>query len=437
MNKNFKLIYSNLVDNIPLWGFVFSYLVTVIIGNLLFLINSVENSLSVYSYIREMYGLNIFGNIEYWALLFLPFAIVPLGSVVTKRYLRSRLRGVNEIFTIDIGFIYFSFSILFASIVYSLYKSNALGLLFDAADAVAAVDNRFQLLGRLNFFEKILINSIVPLLSIICLIDFFQNKTRIKFMVTLLMVFFVSISLLMLNMKWPVLVYLTAIVCAIFCCESKKPYLYALIGMIFVALMYLAVSSFILRIKDNKFIDGPVSVSVIEKSTAQVNKDKNRHFPLLIFPLFRMAAIPPYYFEYKKREGLLCGGLKTQFKRGVACRPSTYIYGKIFPEDKFTGVGTAPSSTHITAYTLGGWSLSLLSMILISLILGFFSYFRIDGPPVEVAIKICGVVVGYHYSQLPFEGPIIYDHGFLWIGMFLFLMISLKNKWIQLKGKLL
>jgi len=39
------------------------------------------------------------------------------------------------------------------------------------------------------------------------------------------------------------------------------------------------------------------------------------------------------------------------------------------------------------------------------------------------SLAITGGIAGYHFSQVPGEGPLIYDHGVLWVFLMLFLYI--------------
>lgn len=110
---------------------------------------------------------------------------------------------------------------------------------------------------------------------------------------------------------------------------------------------------------------------------------------------------------------MLCGGLLAQAHAGQKCRPSFYIYNKIF-NDQFDGRGTAPAAVHITAYALGGWPLAAVGLLCASVLLGLFAALPSSSNSLVAAMATTGGVLGYHLSQLPGEGPIIYDHGVLW-----------------------
>ena len=51
------------------------------------------------------------------------------------------------------------------------------------------------------------------------------------------------------------------------------------------------------------------------------------------------------------------------------------------------------------------------------IVLGAFMALPVTSSATAATIGIMGGLAGYFFSQLPFEGPIVYDHGILWWGL--------------------
>ena len=153
--------------------------------------------------------------------------------------------------------------------------------------------------------------------------------------------------------------------------------------------------------------------------------------PMLMFNVVnRMAIIYPYYYQVFTKEGQVCGSVIAAAKVGAACRPSTFIYTRMF-NDSFNGRGTAPAAVHISGYALGGWPIALVALLCASVILGLFASLPLHSSASIGALAITGAIVGYHFSQLPGEGPIFYDHGVFWVLLMLFLL----KFWCWLSGR--
>src|SRR5690606_15069337 len=82
--------------------------------------------------------------------------------------------------------------------------------------------------------------------------------------------------------------------------------------------------------------------------------------------------------------------------------------------DGFEGRGTAPAAVHISGYALGGWPIAIFALVCASIILGLLACLPQGASALIGAFGIMGAVAGYHFSQLPGEGPLFYDHGLVW-----------------------
>jgi hypothetical protein len=153
---------------------------------------------------------------------------------------------------------------------------------------------------------------------------------------------------------------------------------------------------------------------------------------LLSFTLLnRMAQPYPYYFDVFTQDGPICGTLIDRIMRRLnPCQPSNLIYKKMFGETKFDALvsqnGTAPQPVHVYGYALNGWPGAMIELVLASVILGLFISVPAMTSDVAATIVVMGAVTGYFFTQLPFEGPIIYDHGILWWGLLIAAYTAIK-----------
>jgi hypothetical protein len=133
--------------------------------------------------------------------------------------------------------------------------------------------------------------------------------------------------------------------------------------------------------------------------------------------LNRMALPYPYYYQVFTEKGQICGTLVDRILRKTnPCHPSNLIYEQMYGEESFGGRATAPAAVHITGYALGGWSGALIATVLASLVIGLFMglWRSARTSTLAAAVFVMGGYSAYFFSQLPFEGPLIYDHGVLW-----------------------
>jgi hypothetical protein len=141
---------------------------------------------------------------------------------------------------------------------------------------------------------------------------------------------------------------------------------------------------------------------------------------IVLLAINRMAISYPYYYQVFTDEGPVCGGILAQARRQPGCRPSQLIYQRIFQLDRTYGTdafesrGTSNQAVHISGYSLGGWPVAMLALVAGSVILGLFSAVPLDKGPASDVATILGAVTGYHLSQIPGEGVLIYEHGLLW-----------------------
>ncbi len=439
--------------------FLAAYFITVVLGNLIYLFPVGKSYLLETAYAAPVLEFETTFSFGFWALLLLPFFFTPLVVWGVKRWVGLRKINFSR-FSFEFTPAEF-FVILVACYAYVLYAFNnadALSLFYSGADAMSSVESRFQIRGRISFFSLVVLMSVLHYLSIYSVVRWLRGGGLFWMAITIFNLVCMSLFLILLNMKWPVLIYYAGLVLAIFVYAKRYAYLKTVIGFAGLVVVYLLVGAFVVRLipvapiapaasaSPNVPIASAASASpnvpiapaasaspnvpIAAKDGAyifDISKAALQNSPtLFMLAINRMAIIYPYYYEVFTKEGAVCGGVLEQARVGPECRPSTFIYGRIFGDDGFKGRGTAPAAVHISGYSLGGWSVALFALFCASIILGIFASLPLDSSSIFGALSVTGGVVGYHFSQLPGEGPVFYDHGFFWVilGLFIYFSIS-------------
>jgi hypothetical protein len=230
--------------------------------------------------------------------------------------------------------------------------------------------------------------------------------------------------LISLNMKWPVVVLYGGVVActALF---GKHRAVQVPIAAIAMVCVYLLVATAVLRIPQT-----PSGTEDQTWSRTQLRVLSRKHVPtvqgtvkaaatsapfLAASGLLRMALPYPFYYKTFTDEGPVCGTILDRVaRRHNACQPSLLIYERIFKDDGFAGRGTAPAAFHITGYALNGWLGAIIESVLAGIVIGAFMAVPVNVSAVSGSMVVMGILTAYFFSQLPFEGPVVYDHGLLW-----------------------
>lgn len=435
--------HAHVSRNLPQIVFLAVYFLTIVFANVIYATPMGPIFLERIRYPTALYSFPESFTAGFWTLLFLPFLVTPLVTVAVRRCmkpLQPLFLRVPEIARVDY---LVASSVCVAFVVFLFWKGGALTMFLQGKSDVSSVEARFDILNIVGFRGLVALHSLLWFLSVYAFVRAFRERSRFwigAFVVTFVVV---SILLTMLNMKWPVLIFYAALVVVAFV-YSSRPYLASIIGVVALIGCYVAISSFVYRlapdlgkvearvidigsdpgaepfrnkIREQKLKDGSVpSTDLAAAYLAEALENLADAAPTIALgPFQRMAVSFGYYYQVFTTEGAICGGVLAQAKPGVACRPSTLIYTRIFPHDKlFAGRGTSPTAVHVSAYALGGWPVAVLALVLASIILGLFSSLPLWGSSTLGALFVTGTVAGYHFSQLPGEGPLFYDHGVAW-----------------------
>jgi hypothetical protein len=370
-------------------------------------------------------------RVGYWALLLLPFVIVPPVAIFSRRLLENKAREIAELLpefrVLDYLFVTCTCYII---VILAMYRADAWGLLWAGSDAISSVWARFELLDRLNAFERALLQSVLVFLTLYSLVRALRSRTLVWFSFFVVNLIAMSILLALLNMKWPVVVLFGGVVTstALF---GKHRLVYSAVGAVGMVCVYMLIATIVLRIPQS-FKPGDDSAAVeavraaassapargrtvdvtVKGTIAAAASSSDR---LWTSGLIRMALPYPFYYQTFTTEGPVCGTILDRLqRRRNPCQPSTLIYERMFRNDGFAGIGTAPAAFHITGYALDGWMGAIVETVLVGIVIGGFMALPLNASAVSGTAIVMGVLAAYFYSQLPFEGPLVYDHGVLW-----------------------
>lgn len=412
-------------DNLALVIFLGSYFVLTVAGNLLYLIpgGDTVGEIAIKNFRIESFKTS--GTFGYLFLLLIPFAVTPAVALATrslfKNYIDRVTRSFLEFSPIDFSIIVLA---LYVYVAYAFGQADAIGLLTKGDDVYQAVLSRFELLQSLGYWPQMALKSLLVFLACYSFIRALQKKELFWVIAALTNFIAMTILLILLNMKWPLLIFYVALAISTFAFARKRPYLGTLAVSILILASYSLISIFLTRLTLPPSTYSQSRIAETAKSpihflTAATSAAVKNSSLLGLTILNRMAQPYPYYYETFTAEGAICGTLLDRIKRKTnTCQPSNLIYQKMFKDSKFVGgafeSGTAPQAIHIYGYALGGWAAAFSELVLASIVIGCFIAVPALASGTTATIVVMGGLTGYFFSQLPFEGPLIYDHGILW-----------------------
>jgi hypothetical protein len=391
-------LMARLRSNIVLLTFLGMYALTTVAGNLLYFTRAgadfAEASLLNFD-IRNFPT----SDVGYWILLFMPFVVAPPVALLVKHLVRRPVSGVvacipgigSRRYIVLCG-------IFYGYVVFSLYRAGVAGLFANGLTSSASLQARFELLAALGFWPQAALKSLLLFLSVYSVVQALLLRTKFWVSAAIFNIVAMTALLLMLNMKWPVVLFYCAIILCTIVVPTRLGLLIPAVASVFV--VYGAATYFVTRLSSAQGLTASIMFGTFVSAAAN-----------------RMALPYPYYYRTFTYEGQVCGTILDRLERKInPCQPSNLIYERVFGKDKFEGRGTAPAAAHITGYALGRWSGAFVAMYLASVLIGIFAAVPVVDA-MSAAIVVMGALAGYHLSQLPLEAAIIYDHGILWWGL--------------------
>jgi hypothetical protein len=437
-------------DTLRLWAsknlspimFLSAYFITVVVGNIIYTSPLGRAQLESSSYTAAILQFDTLFSAGFWALLLVPFLVTPIVIKLVRSAMERHLHKAANLFAefskIDYAVIT---AACFAYVFFALLNADAFILFSSGVDALSSVEARFYIRNHAGFAAMVILMSVLPFLSIYSLIRWMRGDGVFWTAMTVSNAVIMTVFLTVLNMKWPILIFDIGLILAVFVYAQRRPYLKAAIGSVLLIAVYLLISTFVFRLvaPAESYDEAKARSNLTSKSPYYILRLADaamRNAPMLAMAAVnRMAIIYPYYYQVFTTEGAVCGGIIEQARVGPACRPSTFIYTRIFGDDGFRGRGTSPAAVHISGYALGGWPVAIFALIFASIILGIFACLPLDMNAIFGALAVTGGLVGYHFSQIPGEGPLIYDHGVLWV--VLMLILYTVCRWIYDKVRVL
>jgi len=413
---------------ISLVTFLGSYLVLTVLGNLLYFL-PMGDQLGGHSVLGfSIRNFRTAGSPGYWILLLLPFVVAPPVVEMARRFAAASIKRSGQNLREPPKAVYLILLLaLYLFALQALWRADAVHLLTRATNYEDAVSDRFLLLATLGFWPQMVIKAGLVTLSLFGLIQTFTTTRIFWTIVSGFNLVAISALLILLNMKWPMVLFYALNLVAILVC-ANRPLIPAISFAMLTCTAYLLISFTLLRVVPMPTVHvRPTEIGQIQSDSANHTQQETTTAPPLkegvampILAIFnRMALAFPYYYDIFTDSPGKCGTIIDRIERKTnPCQPSTLVYQEMFA-DRFAGIGTAPQAVHITGYALAGWTGALIEILLASLIMGLFAALsELRGALIDTAI-IIGCMAGYFFSQLPFEGPIIYDHGILWCGIVL------------------
>ncbi|WP_212625052.1 hypothetical protein [Pseudomonas sp. PP3] len=439
--------------------FLVAYFVLVVLGNLIYASPFGLRAIEAFGYPVATLKLNHIFTLGYWVLLFMPFVVTPMIVFLVKKTsvnlvecFAKKIPEMTKAWLI----VLFSLSCIF--VLSNFYKCGVFEIFQSGKDSVSSVEARFEIRERLHFGVFIVIQAIVPYLSYVAVTNLSKKGGAFWYVFSLVSILIASSFFVMINMKWPVVLYYVGVVLTIFVHTEKYAYTKAVVGGLIVIATYLLISTVVFRlapepmdnsvstasaIHEKAHIDqhqagsqeakppklivteivpkaiqpGGTNLAVSAERAAVVSEAAISATPMLMMHLLsRMSIVVPYYYQEFTDHPSACGGILAQARPGPVCRPSTYIYNKLFvsSNDQFIGLGTSPAAVHITGYAVGGWTVAIFALLCASVILGVLSCIPVNASSTVSAFGIVGALAGYHFSQIPGEGVIFYEHGLFW-----------------------
>ena len=430
----------------PLLTVLLSYFVLTVLMNIVFVVYDDRfAALSLNFFSISAFPIHTPG---YWILLLLPFLIVPPVAICVSRMLEGHLRTfaewVPEFRLLD----YLAITgVCYAIVVNAMYRADAWRLLWSGHNAASSVWARFELLDNLWFFERVTLQSLLVFLTLYSVMRAYRTRERVWILLFVLNLIAMITLLVLLNMKWPVIVLMGGVV-ACTAMFARHKIISTAIGTAGMVLLYLLVATVVMRLPPPSLApreaprmetaakDSPGPEQTIASPAKPGAEQTANRIPgdgakptvettvkaasswsafLAVSGLIRMALPYPFYYRTFSEVGHVCGTIFDRvMRRHNPCQPSLLVYEQMFKDDGFAGRGTAPAAFHITGYALDGWLGAIVETVLAGIVIGAFMAVPSNASAVAGTALVMGVLTAYFFSQLPFEGAIIYDHGLLW-----------------------
>jgi hypothetical protein len=241
----------------PVVIFIVAYTVTTLIGNILFAWPLGQTIARRFVPDFDAHSFSLFGSAQYWALLALPLVAIPIFATVSESAATKLIRRSGALDWIPEIQPYPYAALCTALHIYCLItlgQQHVLDLRAASSDAITAVQNRFIILDRLGFPYRIVAQSVLPFLTIFGLVKLIQQRSWFWIAAYAANFLLSSVYLLLLDMKWPMLVFWLLNIIVLFRMVERRVFLSLAVACVFYLVSYVAVSALVLRVS---FSRGP------------------------------------------------------------------------------------------------------------------------------------------------------------------------------------
>jgi len=420
---------QHVARNVAVYVFELLYFATTVAGNIVFLTpaGSEWPALFINDFSWRSFGIS-FGA-GYWTLLLLPMVAVPPVALLV----RSAVRPIAEPLTGWLPEIRWPLYVVLALVLFvyafhALDAADALQRMTQAEGAFGAVAARYDILASLGMAPQIVMMSLLVFLSIYSIVRSANGDGWFWYISAPIVAISLAVALTLLDMKWPVVIYLLMIAACVFVVSSRFAILKTIAALSLAVVVYLMISVVLLRLVPAPTNNEQAEKTEISKRFAAKKAELSRRFAgdaaqsailntphLLIVALTRMAQSLPYYYATFSEHGQICGTILDRIeRRATPCQPSNYVYREMFPQDLFAG--TSPAAVNFYGYALDGWAGAIVETVLAGVLFGLFGalWRPAKKKPIIMASYVMGAYAAYFLTQLPIEAAFIYADGLVW-----------------------
>jgi len=413
MNAFLSGLRPLILRGLPVYVFLSAYLGLTVLGNVIYVSPLGDEFWRVAG--ADPLPMKAVSDISFWLLLFLPLMVCPISFWIGKLMAPIVKATAPHIPEIPRSVYVVVTTLLFLYVAIRLGQTHAVSQFLSATNDIEAVNKRFQLLQELGFLPQMVMKSLLVFLAVYAWARSPAERGYFWLIAALTTTIALAICLILLNMKWPLVLFIILIGVSAFAFSRERPFANLIIVTCIGAVAYLLLSVAVLRMSPIDSVRSrPLDVA------RSVGAATLEHYPrLLAVAINRMAIAAPYYYDMPASISNECAPRlgRLWIERKLECEPTLLVYAKIFPDDHYVEPGTSPAAANLYGYALAGWSGAIICSVAVMIVLGFFLALlpAIHGHPLAAATFVMGAYAAYFFSQLPLEGALVYDHGMWWL----------------------
>lgn len=343
----------------------------------------------------------ILGGADYWAMLILPYLILPVFALATYWATRAAVSDALQQLHLDIrsGPI---FVVMLVASAYCFYKLRATGhlnlaFLRSSSDYAKNLDGRIAAINDLHFLFYCVVYSVLPMTGCLFLSRWLKDRSVVDLLGLAFNTVIFAYLVLAIYMKSPFVIYVG---------------LLAIAAMLTIKIRWRYVVAF-----------GAAAIAVYVGAQALQGTSDSRLkvIPALEAALasaprnvaYRMASAYPFYIDAEATGGQRCGEETNNlpFLPKPRCDMAAVIFSEMYPS--ITAVqGMAPAAAHVYDFAAVGTWAAVITLIVAGITLGTLSAIAslFDGI-LGVGVTIASCAYAYYLTQVPLLGAISYSHG--------------------------